>query len=494
MKKIGFDNDKYLKEQSRAILERINLFNNKLYLEFGGKILYDYHAARVLPGYDPNIKVRLLKTLKEKTEIILCISSSQIEKRKIRADFGVTYDVDLLKMIDELRDWQIEVAGVVMTCFAEQPAAIVFRKKLERMGIRVYAHSYTRGYPTDVDLIVSDKGYGANDYIPTSKPLVVVAGPGPGSGKLGTALSQLYHEYKKGIVAGYAKFETFPVWDLALKHPLNMTYEAATADMGDYNLIDPFHLESYNKIAINYNRDIEVFPVLKRILEKIIGNESIYRSPTDMGVNRCSAGIKDDVIIRQACFQEIIRRYFRYACEYSLGLVEKETVQKIELLMKELDIKPEDRKVVAAAREAADQAREQGKGNEGIFCGASVQLPNGNIISGKNSSLMHAASSMILNAVKVLSDVPDHIHLISPGIIESITVFKKNIMGAKSPSINLEETLIALSISSATNPTAQLAIEKLSELKGCEAHTTNMPAPGDESALRQLKINLTSDY
>ncbi len=493
MKQKGFDNEKYLKEQTRAILERINLYNNKLYLEFGGKILYDFHAARVLPGYDPNVKARLLEALKEKIEIILCISSSQIEKRKIRADFGITYDADLLKLIEELRDRQLEVSGVVMTCFAEQPAVSVLRKKLERQGIKVYTHRYTRGYPVDVDLIVSEEGYGANEYIPTTKPLVVVAGPGPGSGKLATALSQLYHEHKQGVAAGYAKFETFPVWDLPLKHPLNLAYEAATADIGDYNLIDPFHLEAYNEAAINYNRDVEVFPVLKRILEKITSERTSYKSPTDMGVNVISAAIKEEAVVREACFQEIIRRFFRYRCEYMLGLVDQEALQKVDLLMKELGLKPENRKVVSAAREAAQEAQRQGKGHEGMFCGAALQLPDGRIVSGKNSPLMHAASSMALNAVKVLSDIADHVHLISPEVIEAITAFKKNIMRARSASLNLEETLIALSISSATNPQAQLAMEKLYELKGCQAHITHMPTPGDESALRQLKINLTSD-
>jgi len=493
MKKIGFDNEKYLGEQSKAILERVEKFNNKLYLEFGGKIVFDYHASRVLPGFDPNVKMRLLKTLKEKAEIILCIYAGDIERRKMRADFGITYDVDALKLIDDLRSWGIDIAAVVITRFDNQPAAKLFKNKLERRGMKVYTHKFTKGYPTDVDLIVSDEGYGANPYIETKKPLVVITGPGPGSGKLATCLSQLYHEYKRGVKAGYAKFETFPIWSIPLKHSVNIAYESATADLRDFNLIDPFHLEAYQKTAINYNRDVEAFPLLKRILEKITGSDSFYRSPTDMGVNRAGFGIIDDEVVKGAAKQEIIRRYFRYRCEYAIGLVDKGTVERVELIMEELNLKPEDRVVVKFSHKAAEEAKKKNKNKEDVFCGAAIELKGSSVITGKNSSLMHAASSLILNAVKELAEIPDKIHLLPPNIIESIGNLKKNISGAKSISLDLEETLIALSISATTNPAAQLAMEKLKELSGCEVHTTHIPTPGDEEGLRQLGVNLTSD-
>jgi len=491
--KTGFDNERYLAEQSQAILERVKKFNNKLYLEFGGKLLYDYHAARVLPGYDPNVKMRLLKKLKDQANVLLCIYAGDIEKRKLRADFGITYDVDALKLIDDLADWRIEVLGVVITWFDNQASARVFKNKLERRGIRVYTHSYTKGYPTDVDLIVSDEGYGANEYIETEKPLVIVTGPGPGSGKLATCLSQLYHDYKRDCKAGFAKFETFPIWNLPLKHPVNVAYEAATADIGDFNLVDPYHLEAYGTQAVNYNRDVEVFPVVKRILVKITGEESVYQSPTDMGVNCAGLAITDDSAVQEAARQELIRRYFRYWCEYVMGFVDRETVQRAELLMKELGIKPEDRSVVGAARQAAEEAREQGKGNNGVFCGAAVELRDGLIVTGKNSPLMHAASSLILNAVKQVADIPDKIHLLSPAIIQSVGNLKQNILGARSVSLDVGEVLISLSINASSNPAAGLALEKLSELRGCEVHLTHIPTPGDEAGLRRLGVNLTSD-
>jgi len=489
----GFDNVKYLKEQTSAILEREKMFNNKLYLEFGGKLLFDYHASRVLPGFDPNVKMRLLQQLKDKADILLCIYAGDIERKKVRADFGITYDVDALKLIDDLRDWGLGILGVVITRFDNQPAAKIFKNKLERRNVKVYTHRFTKGYPTDIDAIVSDDGYGANEYIPAEKPLVIVTGPGPGSGKLATCLSELYHDYKRGVKSGYAKFETFPIWDLPLKHPVNVAYEAATADIGDFNLIDPFHLEAYGKPAVNYNRDIEIFPVLKRILEKLTGAESVYKSPTDMSVNRASSGIINDEVVSQASKQEVIRRYFRYSCEYVMGLVDKDTVQRAELLMKELNVKPEDRRVVEPARQAAEEAREQEKGNKGIFCGAAIELKDGSILTGGNSPLMHAASSLVLNAIKKLAGIPDQIHLVQPDIVESISNLKKNILNAKSISLDLEETLISISISAITNSTAQIALEKLKELEGCEVHITHIPTPGDEVGLRRLGVNLTSE-
>lgn len=489
----GFDNELYLEKQTSAILERVSRFDNKLYLEFGGKLLFDYHAARVLPGYDPNVKMRLLQQLKDKADILLCIYAGDIEKRKLRADFGITYDVDALKMIDDLGEWGLDVLGVVITRFGEQPSAKIFKNKLERRGVRVYTHSFTKGYPTDIELIVSDEGYGVNEYVETIKPLVVVTGPGPGSGKLATCLSQLYHDHKQSVNSGFAKFETFPIWNLPLKHPVNVAYEAATADIGDFNLVDPFHLEAYSTPAINYNRDVEVFPVLRRILEKIMEDKAIYRSPTDMGVNCAGFGIVDDMVVREAARQELIRRYFRYKCEYVMGFVDRETVQRAELLMKELHVDTEDRRVVGAAREAAEEAQRKGKGNKGIFCGAAIELKDGSILTGKNSPLMHAASSLILNAIKTLAGIPDTIHLLSPNIIDSIGHLKENILGAKTVSLNVDEVLISLSINASTNPAAQLALEKLNELSGCEVHLTHIPTPGDEAGLRRLGLNLTSD-
>jgi len=492
-KEIGFFNKKYLEEQTTAILERVDLFNNKLYLEFGGKLLFDYHAARVLPGYDPNVKMRLLQELKDKAEILLCIYAGDIERKKLRADFGITYDVDALKLIDDIRDWGLSILGVVITRFDNQTSAKIFKNRLERRDIKVYTHQYTKGYPTDIDVIVSDEGYGANEYIPTQKPLIVVTGPGPGSGKLATCLSQMYHDYKRGIKSGYSKFETFPIWDFPLKHPVNAAYEAATADIGDFNLIDPFHLEAYGKPSVNYNRDVEVFPILQRILEKLTGAQSVYKSPTDMGVNRASLGIVNDEIVKKAAMQEVIRRYFRYSCEYAMGFVDKDTVQRTELLVKELNLKPEDRRVVGPARQAAKEAYLKEKGNKGIFCGAAIELPDGSIVMGKNSPLLHAASSLVLNAIKKLAGIPDKIPLLSTNIIESIGNLKREILQSKTVSLDLEEALISLSISAATNPTAQLAISKLKELRDCEIHMTHIPTPGDEAGLKRLGVNLTSE-
>ena len=493
MNKIGFDSEKYLKEQSEEILKRVQHFDRRLYLEFGGKLIFDYHAARVLPGFNPNAKMQLLQRLKDKVDILLCIYAGDIERKKVRADFGITYDVDTLRLIDDLKDWDLTVTGVVITRFDNQPSATIFKNKLERQGIDVYTHRYTKGYPTDVDTVVSDEGYGANDYVKTDKSLVVVAGPGPGSGKLATCLSQLYHDHQQGVNSGYAKFETFPIWNMPLKHPVNVAYEAATADIRDFNMIDPFHLEAYGKTAINYNRDVEVFPVLRRIFTKIMG-KSIYNSPTDMGVNRAGFGIIDDIAVQEAARQEIIRRYFRYRCEYVMGFVDKDTVQKVELLMEEMHVKPEDRVVVGPARKAAQEAKDKGKGNEGIFCGAALRLHDGTIITGKNSVQMHAASSLVLNAIKQLAGIPDKIHLLSPMVINSISNLDKYFMRPKKTvSLDLEETLISLSFSATTNPAAQMALEKLKELEGCEIHMTHIPTPGDEKGLRKLGVNLTSD-
>ncbi|MHC4982363.1 MAG: DUF1846 domain-containing protein [Planctomycetota bacterium] len=491
---VGFDNDKYLSQQTKAILERVERFDNKLYLEFGGKLLFDFHAARVLPGFDPNVKMRLLQKLKDKADIFLCIYAGDIERRKVRADFGITYDSDAIKLIDDLREWGLEVLAVVITRFDDQPAAVTFKNKLERRSVRVYTHRAIKGYPSNVDLIVSENGYGANPYIETRNPLVVVTGPGPNSGKMATCLSQVYHDYKRGIKAGYAKFETFPIWNLPLRHPVNAAYEAATADLRDVNMIDPFHLEAYNKQAVNYNRDVESFPVLRTILRRITHAEPIYKSPTDMGVNRAGFAITSDEIVRQAAQQEIIRRYFRYSCEYAMGMIGKAAVDRVAMLMEEFAMTPEDRAVVGPARKAAlDAEAVADKGNKGVFSGAAVQLGDGTVVTGRNSPLMHAASSLVLNAVKHLAGIPRQLHLLSPNVIQSIGSLKTDILGRKSVSLDLEETLIALSISSTTNPTARLAMEKLNELCGCEVHLTHMPAPGDETGLRRLGVNLTCD-
>jgi uncharacterized protein (UPF0371 family) len=414
----------------------------------------------------------------------------------VRGDFGITYDAATLKLIDDLRKWGLDILAVVITRFANQSSAIIFKNKLERRGVKVYLHYPIEGYPADVDAIVSERGFGKNDFIQTKNPIVVVTAPGPNSGKLSTCLSQLYHEHKRGISVGYAKFETFPIWNLALKHPVNVAYEAATADILDFNLVDPFHLNKYNKTAINYNRDVESFPILKLILTRIFNKDAnlpMYNSPTDMGVNRAGFGIVDDAVVQEAARQELIRRYFRYNAEYVLGIEKKETVERVVLLMEELGVKVTDRPVVEVARRTADEAEAKGKGNEGIYCGAALQLPDGKIITGKNSRLMHAASSLVLNAIKTLANIPDEILLLSPHIINQIAKLKEGILEAESESLDLEETLIALSISATTNHTAELAMNKLTQLKGCELHMTHIPTPGDEVGLKRLGVNLTTD-
>ncbi len=491
---VTFDVDKYLEEQTTEILKRIDRFDDKLYLEFGGKLIFDYHASRVLPGFRPNVKMRLLQQIKDKIDIILCVYAGDIDRKKMRADFGITYDVDALKLIDDLRqDWDLEITAVVITRYEEQPSAQLFKNKLERRGLKVYTHSATKGYPTDVDLIVSEEGYGRNTFIETSHPLVVVTGPGPGSGKLGTCLSQLYHEYERGVRAGYAKFETFPIWNLPLKHPVNTAYEAATADLRDVNVIDPFHLEAYGKTAINYNRDVEAFPLLKRILERIAGAESFYQSPTDMGVNRVGFGIVDEDGVGEAAKQEVLRRVLRYRCEYMMGLADRETVERVELLMNELGIQTEDRRVVRPAREAAKRAESNKKGHEGVYCGTAIELRDGTIVTGSNSPLMHAATSGVLNAIKHLADISDQIHLIAPSIVDAIGDMKKDMKNGRSVSLDLEEALVAVAASAPLNSAAKLALDRLKDLRGCEMHITHIPTPGDEAGLRTLGVNLTSD-
>ena len=512
IQKNGFDNERYLKEQTAAILDRVARFGNKLYLEFGGKLCFDYHAARVLPGYDANVKVRLLQVLKDKLDIVLCVYAGDLEKGRVRGDFGITYDEATLKLIDDLRKWNLTVIAVVITRFYNQPSAVSFKNRLEHRGVKVYLHYPIDGYPGNIDKVVSEDGLGKNEYIETRNPIVVVTGPGPNSGKLATCLSQLYQENKRGLRAGYAKFETFPIWNLPLEHPVNVAYEAATADIQDVNVVDPFHLKAYNEVAINYNRDVESFPLLRLIFNKIFSSEvitykegsssdgmlrwakqPIYNSPTDMGVNRVGFGITNDGVVKEAAHQELIRRYFRYNEEHILGIEKRETVEKVMRLMEELGVKITDRVVVEAARNAAIEAETKGKGNDGIYCGAAIQLNDGRIVTGKNSQLMHASSSLILNATKVLSNIPDEILLLSPYIINQISKYKQDILGAESASLDLEETLIALSISATTNPTAELAMKKLVELKSCEVHMTHIPTPGDGVGLKRLGVNLTTD-
>ena len=487
--KIGFDHNKYLEEQSKYILERVNNYD-KLYLEFGGKLMFDLHAKRVLPGFDENAKIKVLHKLKDKLEVVICVYAGDIERNKIRGDFGITYDMEVFRLIDDLREHELQVNSVVITRYNDQPATTLFINKLERRGIKVYKHRATKGYPTDVDVIVSDEGYGQNPYVETTKPIVVVTAPGPGSGKLATCLSQLYHEYKRGNAAGYSKFETFPVWNVPLKHPLNIAYEAATVDLQDVNMIDPFHLEAYGETAINYNRDVEAFPLLKRIIEKITGKESVYKSPTDMGVNRVGFGIVDDEVVKEASKQEIIRRYFKTGCEYKKGYVDYETFKRTRIIMDALELKEGDRKVVGVARKKLEEIKS--KQTEPASAIA-FELPDGTMITGKGSPLMDAASAAILNAVKYFAGINDEILLISPVVLEPILNLKDKTLQSKNIALNCEEILMALSICAATNPMAQVAVNKLTMLKGTQAHCTNIVGKTNEQTLRKLGIDLTCD-
>ena len=495
--KAGFDAKKYLEEQSKYILERVNHYD-KLYLEFGGKLLGDYHAKRVLPGFDEDAKIKLLHSLKDQVEIIICVYAGDIERNKIRGDFGITYDMDVLRLIDDLRAWELEVNSVVITRYEQQPAAQIFINKLERRGIKVYQHQATKGYPVDVNTIVSEEGYGKNPYIETNKPIVVVTAPGPGSGKLATCLSQLYHEYTRGRVAGYSKFETFPVWNVPLKHPLNIAYEAATADLKDVNMIDSFHMHAYGELAVNYNRDIEAFPLLKRIIEKITGQESMYKSPTDMGVNRVGFGIVDDEVVREASKQEVIRRYFKTGCEYKKGYVDKATFDRVQLIMEELGLQPKDRKVVEpailAAAEMERRLAQKGQNEKNHACSAvAIELENGVTVTGKSSDLMTATAAAMINGVKEMAHVADEIHLISPVVLEPIRKLKSETLGSQSPALNCEEMLIALTICAATNPMAQACLEHLGNFQGCQAHSTTILNRSDEECLRKLGIDVTCD-
>lgn len=483
MVKIGFDNDKYIALQSQNIRDRINMFGGKLYMEFGGKLFDDYHASRVLPGFKPDSKVKMLLELKDEAEIVIVINADAIEKNKRRGDLGITYDLDTLRLIDAFRGIGLFVGSVVITCFTGQPLAIAFENRLKALGIKTYRHYPIKDYPSDIPLIVSDDGFGKNDYIETSRQLVVITAPGPGSGKMATCLSQLYQDHKRGIKAGYAKFETFPIWNIPLKHPVNVAYEAATADLSDVNMIDPFHLEAYGKTTVNYNRDIEIFPVLNAIMEHILG-KSPYKSPTDMGVNMAGYAICDDEAVSDAAKQEIIRRYYQAACNVRQGLGEKSEVTKIELLMNQLGVSHKDRPVVQAALDKAEATGGPA---------TAIQLEDGRIITGKTSSLLGASSSMLLNVLKELGGIPDDIELLSPTIIEPIQNMKTGVLGNHNPRLHIDEILIALSICAATNGTAKKALDQIDKLKGLEVHSSVILARVDEQTFKKLGVNLTCE-
>ena len=480
MKK-GFDNNKYLSMQSEHIRERIKQFDNKLYLEFGGKLFDDYHASRVLPGFEPDSKLQMLLQLKDQAEVVIVISAEDIESNKIRGDYGITYDLDVLRLIDAFQNRGLYVGSVCLTKYAAQPQAELFEKKLHDLGIKSYRHYKIPGYPHDVAKIVSDEGYGRNDYIETKRPLVVITAPGPGSGKMAVCLSQLYHEYKHGIKAGYAKFETFPIWNIPLKHPINLAYEAATADLDDVNMIDPFHLEAYGETTVNYNRDVEIFPVLNAILTRIYG-ESAYKSPTDMGVNMAGYCIINDEACRNASKQEIIRRYYAAACSLRQGLGSVEEVRKIELIMNSIGLSSADRPVVAAATARAEET-----GAPAV----SIELPDGTIVTGKTSSLLGASSACLMNALKKLAGINKELLLIAPSVIEPIQHLKVEHLGNHNPRLHTDELLIALSICAVTNPLAELAIDQLGRLRGCEAHSSVILSRVDENLFSKIGVNIT---
>ena len=481
--KIGFDNDEYIRRQSQNIRERITKFGDKLYMEFGGKIFDDAHASRVLPGFLPDSKVRMLLELKDEAEIIVAINEDAIEKNKQRGDLGITYDLETLRLIDALRGIGLYVGSVVITRFTGQPLALSFEKRLKALGVPVYRHYPIPDYPSNIPLIVSDEGFGKNDYIKTERKLVVVTAPGPGCGKMATCLSQLYHEQKHGVKAGYAKFETFPVWSLPLKHPVNVAYEAATADLNDVNMIDPFHLEAYGKTAINYNRDIEIFPVVKTMLERILG-ECPYKSPTDMGVNMVGFAISDDETVKAAAKQEILRRYYSALCSVRQGLGDANEVAKIELLLNQCSITIDDRPTVKAALQKAEATGAPA---------TAIELDDGTIITGKTSALLGASSSMLLNVLKVLAGIPDDIQLLSPTIIEPIQQMKVGVLGNHNPRLHTDEVLIALSICAATNGTAKKALEQLEKLKGLEGHSSVILSRVDEQTFKKLGVNMTCE-
>ncbi len=481
--KIGFDNEKYLKMQSEHIRRRISQFGDKLYLEFGGKLFDDYHASRVLPGFKPDSKLQMLLQLKDEAEIVIVINSDDIEKNKIRGDLGITYDVDVIRLINVFTKIGLYVSSVVLTRYDNQPTADAFQSRLESLGIKVYHHYSIKGYPSDLKRIISDDGYGKNDYIETSRRLVVITAPGPGSGKMATCLSQLYHDHKRGIDAGYAKFETFPIWNLPLRHPVNIAYEAATADLNDVNMIDPFHLEAYGETTVNYNRDVEIFPVLNAMFENILG-ESPYKSPTDMGVNMAGNCIIDDDAVCKAAKDEIIRRYYVGLCDKRKGLISGDEETKLALLMKQANVTPDNRRTIAAAL-----AKEAETGAPA----AAMELPDGTILTGRTSELLGAVSGLLLNALKHFAGLDDNILLMSPNVIEPIMDLKVNHLGNNNPRIHTDETLLALSICATTDENAKKAMEQISKLRGCEVHSTVILSAVDERIFKRLGINLTCE-
>ena len=483
MQLIGFDNDKYVRMQSEKIRERIDFFGGKLYLEFGGKLFDDYHASRVLPGFQPDSKVRMLMEMKDDAEIVIVISADDIERSKRRGDLGITYDEDTLRLIDAFRGCGLYVGSVVLTHFRGQSAAEKFQLRLEQLGLKVYRHFIIPDYPEDIQLIVSDDGFGKNDYIETTRSLVVVTAPGPGSGKMATCLSQLYHENKRGVRAGYAKFETFPIWNLALSHPVNIAYEAATVDLNEVNVIDPFHLEAYGQTTVNYNRDVEIFPVLKLIFTEIYG-ECPYQSPTDMGVNMAGYCIFDDDAVRDAAKKEIVRRYYSTLCKRANGSAKDDEVYKMELLMNKVGVSTADRPVVKAA---LDKARDTNGP------AVAIELPDGQLVTGKTSLLLGASASALLNALKVLGGINDELHLIPPVVIEPLSRLKTQELGGHNPRLHADEVLIALAISATTNPAAALAMKQVDKLRGCEAHSTVMVTAVDSGIYRKLGLNLTQE-
>ncbi len=483
IEELGFDNEKYLEMQSEHIRSRINQFGGKLYLEFGGKLFDDHHASRVLPGFHPDSKVRMLMQLKEQVEIVVAVSAVDLERSKMRGDLGISYGPDTLRLIDAFRGFGFQVDSVVLTRFSGQGAAEIFQSQLENLGLRVYRHYPIEGYPNNVPLIVSEQGYGKNEYVETTRSLVVVTAPGPGSGKMAVCLSQLYHEFHRGVQAGYAKFETVPIWNLPLKHPVNLAYEAATADLNDVNMIDPFHLEAYGETTVNYNRDVEIFPVLKTVFERISGH-SPYRSPTDMGVNMAGYCIVNDQVVRQASQEEILRRYYAERCRYRRGRSDGGAVYKIELLMKQLGLTEQDRAVVGPALAVAERTGAPA---------AAMELPDGKVLTGKTSALLGSSSALLLNALKYLAGIPDDVHLISPAVIEPVQDMKVNVLGNKNPLLHIDELLVALSISAVTNPNAKKAVLQLQKLRGCEVHTTVILSEADEDSFRRLGVRLTSE-
>lgn len=493
MFKVGFDSNKYVEEQTKFILERVEKSEGRLYIECGGKLLHDLHASRVLPGFDPNNKMKVLQALKEHLDIIICIYAGDIEKKKIRSDFGISYDADVFKMIDDFESYGIKCDKVVITRYENQVSADIFKDKLERRGIKVYTHTSTPGYPSNIDLVVSEQGYGSNPYIPVTAPVVIINAPGPGSGKLATCLNQMYHEAKMGEKPSYSKLETFPIWNLPLDHPVNIAYEAATVDIGDFNTIDHYHFNAYGQISSSYNRDMEAFPLLANILERITGKDSIFKSPTDMGVNRCGFGITNDEAIRDASKQEIIRRYFKTKTDYVSGLCSEDTVQRMSSLMDRTKLKPEDRPVVIPARNALQKAIEEGKGKDGTVCAAAIELPDGRIVTGHNSDMLHASSALLLNALKVMAGIEKERDLINKSVIRNITRVKRDILSGKGISLNMDEIIIALAMSAASNDDAKKALESLPKLKGCEVHLTHIPSAGDSTGLRKLGLQFTSD-